>query len=181
MNLLQGSMASIEPLKCKKVNASKTLRLPLHAYTLFLFSSFAPYPLHSWKVVQFCENCTCALEEKKVFIFDISTNYRQFECFWFMIMKFHCSLCFIDSFVLHLVITYVVFRYKAHLWSKGGKSYFSLFTLCNCCVHSSFHLLAIHLLHWFSLSYQVLFLYFILSVSTWRRVVQVGKDLEETT
>jgi hypothetical protein len=78
---------------------------------------------------------------KKAVVFDIFVDCKDFECLWFLIMKFHYSLCFIDSFVLHLVATYVVFCCKAHLWNKGGRSYFSLPTFDNCCVCSSFCLL----------------------------------------
>jgi hypothetical protein len=81
--------------------------------------------------------------KKNVVVFDIFVDCKDFECFWFLIMKFHYSLYFIDSFVLHFPATYVVFCCKAHLWNKGGRSYFSLPTFNNCCVHSSFHLLSI--------------------------------------
>jgi hypothetical protein len=75
MNLLQGSMASIEPLKCKKVNASKTLQLPLHACTLFLFRL-----LH--RILYICEKLHNYVKTAHVpggeegLVFDISINYR---------------------------------------------------------------------------------------------------------
>jgi hypothetical protein len=104
--------------------------LPYIKSMLLLFSSFAPSPLHWWKVKKFMK--VAKVGEDECF------NLWLWTMFLYLIMEFHCSLCFIDSFVLHLISLRCLLLEGTFVKKQGWGELFLLAYFHNCCVCSSF-------------------------------------------